>query len=307
MCCPSVLGGAASLRARGLRPLWRDRVPGGIRAIVMSVSESAASVVSVEARAGGPRAVDPAEPADPRAVDPEFRSDVTVELVRANAHDNDVLFAARVSTQGEQTLESAQDEGLDATRSRGLINYLMRDRHGSPFEHNSMTFYVQAPIFVFREFMRHRIASYNEESGRYRELRPVFYVPGPDRNLVQVGKPGAYDFLPGTPEQTALVSREVRAVATEAFAAYQRMLDAGVAREVARIVLPLDIYSSMYVTMNARSLMNFLSLRTKREGSHFPSFPQREIEMVAEQMERHFTELMPLTSSAFTENGRVAP
>ena len=109
-----------------------------------------------------------------------------------------MLFAARVSTQGEKTLESAQDEELDAPRSKGLINFLMRDRHGSPFEHNSMTFYVQAPIFVFREFMRHRIASYNEESGRYRELRPVFYVPGPDRNLVQIGKTGAYEFIPGT-------------------------------------------------------------------------------------------------------------
>jgi thymidylate synthase (FAD) len=96
-----------------------------------------------------------------------FRSDVTVEVVRSNAKDSDVLFAARVSTQGEQTLESAS-AGTEATeRDKGLINYLMRDRHGSPFEHNSMTFYVQAPIFVFREFMRHRIASYNEESGRY--------------------------------------------------------------------------------------------------------------------------------------------
>ena len=131
--------------------------------------------------------------------DIEFRSDVTVELVRASAADSDVLFAARVSTLGEQTLGDAA-AGVEASdRDRGLINYLMRDRHGSPFEHNSMTFYVQAPIFVFREFMRHRIASYNEESGRYRELRPVFYVPGPERNLVQVGKPGAYEFLPGTP------------------------------------------------------------------------------------------------------------
>ena len=236
-----------------------------------------------------------------------FRSDVTVELVRASASDSDVLFAARVSTQGEQTLESAQDASLDTSRSRGLINYLMRDRHGSPFEHNSMTFYVQAPIFVFREFMRHRIASYNEESGRYRELNPVFYVPGPDRNLVQVGKPGAYDFLPGTPEQSALVDSEVRAVCAAAYASYQKMLDAGVAREVARIVLPVTIYSSMYVTMNARSLMNFLSLRTKREGTHFPSFPQREIEMVAEKMETFWEGLMPLTSSTFNENGRVAP
>jgi thymidylate synthase (FAD) len=177
----------------------------------------------------------------------------------------------------------------------------------SPFEHNSMTFYVQAPIFVFREFMRHRIASYNEESGRYRELRPVFYVPGPDRRLRQVGKPGAYEFHEGTPEQTDLVQAETKRVCREAYAAYQRMLDAGIAREVARIVLPVTIYSSMYVTMNARSLMNFLSLRTAREGARFPSFPQREIEMCAERMEQLWAELMPLTHAAFEANGRVAP
>jgi thymidylate synthase (FAD) len=233
-----------------------------------------------------------------------FRSDVTVELVRSSARDADVLFAARVSTRGEQSLDQVD---ADAERSTGLINYLMRDHHGTPFEHNSMTFYVQAPIFVFREFMRHRIASYNEESGRYRELRPVFYVPGPERRLRQVGKPGAYEFLEGTPEQTELVRAETERVCREAFAAYQRMLEAGVAREVARIVLPLTIYSSMYVTMNARSLMNFLSLRTARQGSRFPSFPQREIEMCAERMEEIWAGLMPLTHAAFEANGRVAP
>src|SRR5215204_7065520 len=158
----------------------------------------------------------------------EFRSDVTVELVRSSAHDSDVLFAARVSTKGEQSLEDVE---ADASRSTGLISYLMRDRHGSPFEQNSMTFYVHAPIFVFREHMRHRVASYNEESGRYRELRPVFYVPGPERKLVQQGKPGAYDFVEGTPDQHALAVAETRRVCTEAYAAYQRMLAAGVARE----------------------------------------------------------------------------
>ena len=237
----------------------------------------------------------------------EFRSDVTVELVRASASDGDVLFAARVSTQGEQTLEAAKRENGADERDRGLLNYLMRDRHGSPFEHNSLTFYVQAPIFVFREFMRHRIASYNEESGRYRELRPVFYVPGPERKLRQIGKPGHYEFEDGSAEQTALVSQEVRAVTRASYDAYQRMLEAGIAREVARIVLPLNIYSSMYVTMNARSLMNFLSLRTKRDDSHFPSFPQREIEMCADQMEQHWARLMPITHDCFNQNGRVAP
>ncbi len=241
----------------------------------------------------------------------EFRSDMTVELVRSSAHDSDVLFAARVSTQGEQTLEQSRLDGseteADTARDRGLINYLMRDRHGSPFEHNSMTFYVQAPIFVFREFMRHRIASYNEESGRYRELRPVFYVPDAERSLVQTGKPGAYEFSPGSAEQSALVEQQTRTASRHAFEAYQRMLEAGVAREVARIVLPLNIYSSMYVTMNARSLMNFLSLRTRHPESRFPSFPQREIEMCAEQMEDVWARLMPLTHAAFEANGRVAP
>lgn len=239
-----------------------------------------------------------------------FRSDVTVELVRSSAADSDVLFAARVSTQGEQTLESAMaasNADETAKRDRGLINYLMRDRHGSPFEHTSMTFYVQAPIFVFREFMRHRIASYNEESGRYRELNPVFYVPGPERNLVQIGKTGHYEFIPGTPEQTALVEQETHRNSVQAYESYQRMLEAGVAREVARIVLPLNIYSSMYVTMNARALMNFLSLRTSREGTHFPSFPQREIEMCAEKMEVEWAKLMPFTYDSFNNNGRVAP
>ena len=247
------------------------------------------------------------------APDIQFRTDVTVELVRSSASDADVLFAARVSTLGEKTLESASADPSEraaeepTARDRGLINYLMRDRHGSPFEHNSMTFYVQAPIFVFREFMRHRIASYNEESGRYRELRPVFYVPAEERNLIQVGKPGAYEFHPGSDKQHALVDETVREASEHAYAAYRKMLADGVAREVARMVLPLNIYSSMYVTMNARSLMNFLSLRRHVDGAAFPSFPQREIEMCAEKMEAIWAGLMPLTQAAFIGHGRVAP
>ena len=85
---------------------------------------------------------------------PSFRSDVSVELVKQSAADSDVLWAARVSTAGEQSLEELQK---DPERSKGLINYLMRDRHGSPFEHTSFTFFISAPIFVSREFMRHRV------------------------------------------------------------------------------------------------------------------------------------------------------
>jgi thymidylate synthase (FAD) len=170
-----------------------------------------------------------------------------------------------------------------------------------------MTFFISAPIFVFREFMRHRIASYNEESGRYRELRPVFYIPSKDRKLVQIGKTGAYEFIEGSPEQYELVVKSIKESSIFAYEKYQEMLKAGVAREVARAVLPVTLFSSMYVTMNARALMNFLSLRTAHEGSHFPSYPQREIEMVAEKMEKYFAELMPLTYAAFNKSGRVSP
>jgi len=233
-----------------------------------------------------------------------FRDDVTVELIKSSASDNDVVWAARVSTAGENSKEAVGD---DASRDVGLINYLARERHGSPFEHTSMTFFISAPIFVFREFMRHRIASYNEESGRYRELRPVFYVPSKERKLVQIGKTGAYEFIDGTPEQYEITVKAIKDSCTNAYENYQKMLDAGVAREVARAVLPVTLFSSMYVTMNARALMNFLSLRTSREGSHFPSYPQREIEMVAEKMEEHFAKLMPITYGAFVKSGRIAP
>jgi thymidylate synthase (FAD) len=227
----------------------------------------------------------------------QLRSDMTVDLINSMASDEAVVMAARVSTGTTPNME----------KDAGLINYLMRDRHGSPFEHNAFTFFIEAPIFVFREFMRHRIASYNEESGRYKELYPVFYVPNEDRKLVQVGKPGAYTFEDGDQIQRDAVDSSVFITTEAAYSQYQEMLDAGVAREVARIVLPLNIYSSMYVTMNARSLMNFLSLRTAREGTHFPSFPQREIEMVAEKMEEFFAEKMPITYETFNKNGRVAP
>lgn len=225
-----------------------------------------------------------------------YRSDFAVDLINSMATDDSVIMAARVSsgTSGDQD------------KDRGLINFLMRERHGSPFEHTAFIFYVEAPIFVFREFQRHRIASYNEESGRYKELKPVFYVPERERPLIQKGKPGAYEFTDGTTEQYNETAKGLALNATEAYGRYEDLLNAGVAREVARMVLPLNIYSSMYVTLNARSLMNFLSLRSAEQGTH-PSYPQFEIAQVAEKLEKRFADLMPITHAAFVANGRVAP
>lgn len=237
-------------------------------------------------------------------MDVKYSSDVQVELVKHSASDQDVAFAARVSTQGERSLGYPE---TDEKKLSGLISFLMRDRHGSPFEHSVFTFYVKAPIFVWREHMRHRIASYNEESGRYRVLNPEFYIPNNQRKLLQIGKPGAYVFEEGSTEQMAITMVNYRHSCEEAYRRYDEMIRHGIAREVARGVLPLTIYSSAYVTINARSLMNFLSIRRNVEGQRFPSFPQREIEMVAEKYEKVFEELMPLTHAAFVKNGRVAP
>lgn len=233
----------------------------------------------------------------------EITTTCEVRLIKEAASDQDVVDAARVSTQGGHYVPSSND------RNAGLINFLMRDRHGSPFEHTTFTFFVSAPIFVFRELVRHRIGvSYNEESGRYKELEGRFYVPPPSRPLVQVGKPGAYTYVEGSVEQYAVMDSEMRRAYSMAYEAYERLLAAGVAREVARMVLPVGIYSSAYVTCNARSLMHFLGLRTQDPRSKYKTSPQWEIDkLVAQKMEDHFSVYMPLTYEAFNQHGRVAP
>jgi thymidylate synthase (FAD) len=156
--------------------------------------------------------------------------------------------------------------------------------------------------------MRHRVGwSYNETSGRYKELEPVFYMPDRKRNLVQQGKPGEYEFVPGTIEQGLAVEHSFSVIYRAAYSHYQQLIKAGIAREVARDILPVGLFTSFYATCNPRSLMHFLSLRTKSEDSTFKSFPLREIEQVAERMEAEFQKHFPLTHAAFVANGRVAP
>lgn len=232
-----------------------------------------------------------------------FRSDVDVELVEVSASDLRVAKAAWVSTKG-----SRAEDANDPARISGLINYLVRDRHGSPFEHTSFTFAIRCPIFVVREFHRHRAGwSYNEESGRYTELKPEFYIPSRERNLTQTGKPGHYQFHPGDDRQYGQTKFGHETIANASYENYQNLLNLGVAKEVARMSLPLNIYTSFYATCNSRSLMHFLSLRTENEGSTYPSHPQKEIQMVADKMEAEFAAQMPITYEAWNKNGRVAP
>lgn len=225
---------------------------------------------------------------------------MAVELVDHMGDDERVVRAARVST-------GYDEEAASWDKQDKLISYLMKNRHGSPFEKGVFEFRVECPIFVAREFQRHRIASYNETSGRYRQLDPVFWIPTPSRPLVQEGKPGAYIMKPGTMDQYNLAVISLKNAAFTAYENYVSMLSGGITREVARACLPVSIYTSFYVTMNARSLMNFLSLRIDDPDAAYPSKPQYEIESVAILMEYYFQRRMPLTHRAFTANRRVAP
>ncbi len=209
----------------------------------------------------------------------------------AFASDLAVANGARVSFN-----RASQEMG---ERDEGLIRFLMRDRHGSPFEHGYFRFIVKAPIFVVREHHRHRAGhSYNEWSGRYSKMKAEFYVP--DYVRTQVGKPGAYTFEPVPSETREATRAEIEAHCKDAFAAYERMLAMGVAKEVARSVLPLNMYTKYYWSCNPRSLMHFCSLRNSDQA-------QYEIRQYAEAAESFLERLMPVTHAAFVANGRLAP
>lgn len=212
--------------------------------------------------------------------------------------DAQIANVARVSTGTTSS---------DSKKNAGLLNMLMRDRHGTPWESGVLQFYIEAPVFVTREFFRHRIASYNETSSRYREMEPVFYCPTGVRPLQQVGKPGAYSFTQGSEDQLLTARIAHKALAVEAWQQYTNMLTDGIAREVARNVLPMSLYSSFYVTLNLRSLMNFLSLRRATEHTTVPTFPLWEIAQVASQMEDLASEVFPVAMRLFNEHGRVSP
>jgi thymidylate synthase (FAD) len=215
-----------------------------------------------------------------------------VRLDDSMADDLSVVNGARVSFARHKTEMDDSDAGL--------IRFLMRERHGTPFEHNSFRFHIRAPIFVAREWFRHRIGSFNEFSMRYAKATEDFYVPEPEDVRSQVGKPGAYSFEPVEPEVAETTRDELRTVYEAAYATYERLVELGVARELARAVLPVGAYTEFYWTINARALMNFLSLRNSETA-------QREIRRYAEACEQFLADKMPVTYAAFVANDRTAP
>jgi thymidylate synthase (FAD) len=220
----------------------------------------------------------------------EFVGDSTVQLVDFMGGDLAVVNAARVSFAAEHQTEM-HDQDF------GLINFLMKNRHGTPFESTVFTFRMETPIFVAREWFRHRIGSFNEMSGRYKELPPRFYLP--EKARVQTGKPGAYVYE-DAPHLDFALHDELKTAYNYAWQTYQALLQNGVAKEQARLVLPVAIMTQFYWIVNARSLMNFLNLRLSQHA-------MKEIRDCALKVWDHFVTVMPHTGHCFTENGLVCP
>ena len=216
-----------------------------------------------------------------------------VSLIDALGGDLDVVNAARVSFSAYQ---SKMDE-----KAEGLINFLMKNKHATPFEHITFKFYVKCPIFVAREWFRHRWSSFNEMSMRYYvpdELE--FYIPEFDAVRKQVGKPGHYEFETIEDETTvSFVQDKMSLIYATAEAAYYDLLDAGVAKEIARCVLPVGQYTEFIWTVNLRSLLNFIALRNDSNA-------QLEIRQFAEAIEEFAESVAPVCLKSFVSNGRQA-
>lgn len=212
--------------------------------------------------------------------------------------DASVLNMARMS-YGKGTRSLSDD--------RGLLRYLMRHLHTSPFEGCVVKLHVKLPIFVMRQWVRHRTASLNEYSARYSVMPDEFYMPAPEQLARQStdNKQGRGEVLP--PEQAAEVLRLLQEGAESDFARYHRLLNLGaseeeadaegregLARELARIGLPVSVYTQMYWQTNLHNLLHFLRLRADRHS-------QYEIRIYAEKILEILADWVPLTAEAFRD------
>lgn len=184
--------------------------------------------------------------------------------------------------------------------ANGLVNFLMKKHHGTPFEMIQFLFQVKCPIFVAREWMRHRIGSYNEYSGRYTKMIAEYYIPKPVEIREQIGKPGSYKFTPLHPTTCQNVMQAMETASDSAWETYELLLSFDVAKEVARMVLPLNIYTQFTWSVNLRSLLNFISLRSDDTAMW-------EIRQYSKTIESLIRPIVPRTMEAFEKAGRVTP
>lgn len=227
---------------------------------------------------------------------------IAKKLIHNHGHVvlEDVL-GSDISIVNNARVSFDQESGEMGEAEIGLLNFLMRNKHGSPWEAVVFRFDVKAPLFVIREWQRHRIGSFNEQSARYSEIPEHFYEPVGNYIREQVGKPGSYSFEPIDDDKKRHRAQDlISGAQREAFQIYNHLLRMGIAKEIARTVLPVGMYSRMKWTVNLRSLLNFLELRNHEHA-------QREIRDYAETIEGMVTKCIPVAMDAFVKNGRIAP
>jgi thymidylate synthase (FAD) len=208
------------------------------------------------------------------------------------------MMGNELSIVNSARLSFNQSSAELSSKDQGLINFLMRERHSTPFESIEFQFDVKAPLFVVREWQRHRLSSFNEWSARYSEIDEEFYVPERSHVREQHGKPGAYTFEPmQDPEVVDDAIYHIERCQKEAFRTYHYLMEKGVAKEVARTVLPVGMYSRMKYKANLRSVLNFLSLRNHPHA-------QLEIQEFAVALEALVTEQLPYVMECWNTHGR---
>ena len=211
-----------------------------------------------------------------------------VRLVEHMGGDVSIARAARNSY--DAAWRAGEDEGSDTK----LLRYLMRNRHTSPFEAVVMTFEVKAPIFVFRQWHRHRTWSYNELSARYRPLPDEFYVPDPDTIGTQSKSNKQTRDIANRHPHANSVAHQIMNTQDICYGIYKDLLDADVPRELARSVLPVSIYSNMFATVDLHNLFHFMELRLHEHA-------QYEIRMYAEALLGLAYIVAPVSVAAFRE------
>ncbi len=214
-----------------------------------------------------------------------------VKLIQYYGSDDMVCAAARVSVDG-----GVREGKPSKERDKLLINFLAQKLHTSPFEHCGATIYVKAPIFVLRQWHRHRTHSYNELSGRYSTTFKDYYVPTIERLMTEQTK----DSRQGsgkveTEEQAREAIEKIRRHSENALGEYRLLLELGVTREIARIVLPLNTYSEMYDTCNLWNWTRFLKLRLAQDA-------QYEIRQYAKAILKILSGIFPLSMAAWAKN-----
>lgn len=211
-----------------------------------------------------------------------------VRLVDHMGNDLSIIRSARVSYDAEWRT------GEDADKDEKLINYLMKHRHTTPFESVQFTFEIRAPIFVIRQWHRHRTQAYNEVSARYTELPEVFYVPEADQITTQStsNKQMRTDQKNGA---ASYIRWQIEDTCSRSFDIYRNLIANGCPRELARSVLPLGTYTHMFTSMSLHNLFHFLKLRLHPHA-------QYEIRVYAEAMMRMIEPIVPVAVSAFREH-----